>query len=277
MATWKAGTVTSTTTFSITMSGTTTETGTISWTAPTLPEGATITSTTLTGTPSYSGKGNVHTLQINGTSCSLDTQFNISLGTTLKTSVSVSARGTNKNSTGTLSINDIVYTVEYNVPGGTEYTVRFLDWNGDVLDTQTIEEGSDATPPSNPSRTGYDFIGWQGTYTNIQADTDITAQYKIKTFTVRFLDWDNSILKTQTVDYGGNATPPNNHTRDGYTFTGWQGTYTNITSNVDIIAQYEEIPKTRNLYVGGSVIGNIYLENEKITKVYLGNTLIYEG
>lgn len=118
------------------------------------------------------------------------------------------------------------------------YTVRFLDWNGDVLDTQIIDYGSDATPPSNPTREGYNFTGWSGSYTNIISDTDITAQYSIKTFTVRFLNWDNSVIDTQTINYGSNATPPNNPTRTGYTFDRWNSSYTNITANTDIKATY---------------------------------------
>ena len=41
---------------------------------------------------------------------------------------------------------------------------------------------------------------------------------------------------------------------------------------------YSDAPsKLQNMYVDGNVIGNIYLGNEKITKVYLDNILIYEN
>lgn len=41
---------------------------------------------------------------------------------------------------------------------------------------------------------------------------------------------------------------------------------------------YSDAPsKLQNMYVGGNVIGNIYLGNEKITKVCLDNILIYEN
>lgn len=39
------------------------------------------------------------------------------------------------------------------------HTVTFVDWNGTVLDTQTVAFGAAATPPANPSRSGYVFAG----------------------------------------------------------------------------------------------------------------------
>ena len=57
-------------------------------------------------------------------------------------------------------------------------TVTFKDWNGSILSTQQIEKGKSATPPADPSRQGYIFTGWDGSYTNVQSNTTITAQYK---------------------------------------------------------------------------------------------------
>ncbi len=122
------------------------------------------------------------------------------------------------------------------------YTVRFLDWNGTVLDTQTIDHGSDATPPADPTRQGYRFTGWQGTYTGITADTDITATYveaTAVTHWVTFLDWDNTQLSRQEIVEGEDAIPPANpDNRAGYHFTSWQGTYTNVQQDETITAQY---------------------------------------
>lgn len=57
------------------------------------------------------------------------------------------------------------------------YTVTFVNYDGTVLVTQTVEAGSSATPPTNPVRTGYTFTGWRPNYTNIYADVTCIAQY----------------------------------------------------------------------------------------------------
>lgn len=235
-------TITSTPSFtSLRVSGTTARTGNITWSKPTVPTGATITSCVLTGTVNINVTRGSITATINGTSYYSTSTFSVDLGTSNNTtSLTVSAKGGNKNSTGTVSMSNLLYTVTYTEPLVT-YTVRFLDWNGSVLKSQTVTQGGSATPPSNPTRSGYRFTGWQGSYTNITQDTDITAQY-IKTYTVTFKDWDNSTIKSETVDTGGSATPPSNPSRTGFRFTGWSGSYTNVTSDVTITAQYEAIP-----------------------------------
>ena len=103
-------------------------------------------------------------------------------------------------------------------------------------------------------------------------DVDYTAS---TTYTVRFLDWDNSVISTQTVTRGGSATAPPNPTRDGYTFTGWLGDYTNITADTDIVASYEK-NTVHNIKIGNNTINSIYIGDNKIIKVYLGDTLLFE-
>lgn len=58
------------------------------------------------------------------------------------------------------------------------YTVKFIDWDGTILKQQTVQEGTAATPPSDPVREGYTFTGWlPTTYTDVLEDQDIYAQY----------------------------------------------------------------------------------------------------
>lgn len=58
--------------------------------------------------------------------------------------------------------------------------------------------------------------------------------------TVRFLDWDDSVIGSpQTVRYGYSATKPLTPKRRGYTFSGWEGQYNNVTADTDIKADYE--------------------------------------
>ena len=59
-----------------------------------------------------------------------------------------------------------------------EYTVTFLDHNGSTLKTETVKEGGNASAPSAPSRSGYEFTGWDRSFTNVQSNLTVTAQYK---------------------------------------------------------------------------------------------------
>ena len=130
----------------------------------------------------------------------------------------------------------VVATVTYQ----RSLTVTFNDWDGTEIDASPVLEGNDATPPADPTREGYHFTGWSGSYHNVQSNITLTAQYAINTYTVRFLDYDGTVLKSETVNHGSDATPPADPTREGYRFTGWQGTYTGIAADTDITATYVE-------------------------------------
>lgn len=59
-----------------------------------------------------------------------------------------------------------------------KYSVTFVDYDGTVISTQQVEEGCDATAPQVLEREYYTFTGWDKDFTNITADTEITAQYR---------------------------------------------------------------------------------------------------
>ena len=46
-----------------------------------------------------------------------------------------------------------------NQTGTPKYTVNFVDFDGTVLITQEVKENEPASPPGNPARTGYTFVG----------------------------------------------------------------------------------------------------------------------
>ena len=273
-------TITSTPTAgSLTISGTNKVSGTISWSAPTVPSGAIITSCILTGTATANMSKGSAKITVNGSSVTSGVTFTVNLGTANNTtSVTTTATGGNKNSAGTVTFSNLVYTVTYEEPGQVQtYTVTFVDWNGTILKTQEVEQGSSATAPSNPSRDGYNFTGWDKTFNNITADTTITAQYSIKTYTVIFKDYDGTTLKTQTVNHGSAATAPNNPTREGYTFTGWDVAFTNVTSNLTVTAQYEQNEESniQNLIIGDITLNELFIGEQEIKEIYLGYMLLF--
>lgn len=124
-----------------------------------------------------------------------------------------------------------------------KFIVTWKDWNGSVLKTETVVVDSPATPPASPTRDGYDFTGWlPSTYSSVTSNLEITAQFKEKTFTVIWKNWDDSTLKTEEVGFNKAATPPLDPTKDCANFTGWApDTYSNITSDLEIVAQFIDI------------------------------------
>ncbi len=59
------------------------------------------------------------------------------------------------------------------------YSVVFKDWDGSILDTQSIHFEGSATAPTDPLRTGYTFTGWDKTFDIIKNDLTVTAIYTI--------------------------------------------------------------------------------------------------
>ena len=194
-------TVTSTpTTSNLTLSGNKQVSGTISWSTPAVPSGAIISSCVLTGVATTNMSKGDATVTVNGkTVGTTGAQFSIDLGTTNSvTSVPTTAKGGNKNAAGTVKFTGLVYTVTYEeaIAPKPVYTVTFKDWDGTTLKTQTVEEGSGATAPNNPTRDGYDFTGWDKSFNNITSDLTVTAQYtQIKIEAIE-LDTNNIVLST---------------------------------------------------------------------------------
>ncbi len=70
---------------------------------------------------------------------------------------------------------DSTVTASYEI---NKYGVTFVDFDGAVLSTQTVDWNTAAVAPSEePTREGYAFNGWDAAFDAITADTTITATY----------------------------------------------------------------------------------------------------
>lgn len=63
-------------------------------------------------------------------------------------------------------------------PDGASLTVRFEDGLGGVLSTQSVAFGSAATPPADPTRKGYRFVGWDSDFSHVTTNAIITAAWE---------------------------------------------------------------------------------------------------
>ena len=122
---------------------------------------------------------------------------------------------------------------------GSDWDVEFVDWDGTILATMKVPTGEAATAPDAPTREGYTFIGWDKDFSSVIEDMTVTALYQINRYQVRFYDWDDTLLKTDSVDHQAATTAPADPVREGYTFLGWDKDFSSITADMDVYAQYE--------------------------------------
>jgi hypothetical protein len=89
------------------------------------------------------------------------------------------------------------------------YAVTFVDYDGDVLKTQTVACDNAATAPANPVREGYAFAGWNMSFSKITADLTVTATYTANP----------AINVTQVSAVDGTTIDVTMSAKDGLTFT----------------------------------------------------------
>lgn len=130
------------------------------------------------------------------------------------------------------------------VYGEAEYIVNFIDYDESVIKTQTLAYGEDAIAPDEPERVGYTFTGWSIDFTNISSNLDIYAIYEIKSFSVKIFDYENNLIKEDIVDYGLDATPPEDNSTETHTFISWDKDYTNVLKDLIINGIYERVKVT---------------------------------
>ena len=124
-----------------------------------------------------------------------------------------------------------------------QYTVTVKPENGEADITITQDYGTPITAPADPTREGYTFIGWDRDIpkTMPAENITVTAQWEINQYTITFDTNGGSEIAPITQDYGTEITAPDNPTRKGYTFKGWDKEIpeTMPAENITVTAQWE--------------------------------------
>ena len=148
------------------------------------------------------------------------------------------------------------------------HLVTFKSYDGTILKTETVEHGGNATPPSDPIYPGYTFTGWSGSYNNITANTELTAQYT-RTVSITSLDINNgeAIIAGKEACFIINTNFPNYLTYSLYVFTDdeWVPVAKNFSTNTIKWIIPEEL-SDKNCIIQIHVYD--YYENRNITQDY---------
>ena len=124
-----------------------------------------------------------------------------------------------------------------------QYTITFDTNGGSEIAPITQDYGTEITAPDNPTRKGYTFKGWDKEIPETMPAENITvkAQWEINQYTITFDTNGGSEIAPITQDYGTEITAPDNPTRKGYTFKGWDKEIpeTMPTENITVKAQWE--------------------------------------
>ena len=124
-----------------------------------------------------------------------------------------------------------------------QYTIAFDTNGGSEIAPITQDYGTEITAPDNPTRKGYTFKGWDKEIPETMPAENITvkAQWEINQYTITFDTNGGSEIAPITQDYGTEITAPDNPTRKGYTFKGWDKEIpeTMPAENITVKAQWE--------------------------------------
>ncbi len=125
------------------------------------------------------------------------------------------------------------------------YTVTFYDSDGTtVIQTGDYNYGATISAPNAPNKDGYVFKGWSPEFNStVTGNATYTATYD-QMFTVTFKNYDGNVITTVTVKRGESATAPSDPSKPAdanyeYEFDGWDTAFTNVTSNLEVTAQFK--------------------------------------
>jgi uncharacterized repeat protein (TIGR02543 family) len=93
--------------------------------------------------------------------------------------------------------------------------------DGETVKSDSIAYGTALTLMDAPTKEGYTFSGWSELPQTMPAqDVVVTGTFTINSYVVTFTA-DGKVIKSETLAYGTAITAPENPTKEGYTFVGW--------------------------------------------------------
>ena len=156
-----------------------------------------------------------------------------------------------------------------------QYTITFDTNGGSEIAPITQDYGTKITIPADPTRKGYTFKGWDREIPKTMPAENITvkAQWEINQYAITFDTNGGSEIAPITQDYGTAITAPDNPTRKGYTFKGWDKEIpeTMPAENITITARWRDTEKPTGEIIIGTNKWNKFL-NELTFGIFFKDT-----
>ena len=156
-----------------------------------------------------------------------------------------------------------------------QYTIAFDTNGGSEITPITQDYGTKITAPDKPTRKGYTFKGWDKEIPETMPAGNITvkAQWEINQYTITFDTNGGSEIAPITQDYGTEITAPDNPTRKGYTFKGWDKEIPEAmpAENITITARWKDTEKPTGEIIIGTNKWNEFL-NELTFGIFFKDT-----
>ena len=156
-----------------------------------------------------------------------------------------------------------------------QYTITFDANGGSEIAPITQDYGTAITAPADPTRKGYTFKGWDKEIPKTMPAENMTvkAQWEINQYAITFDTNGGSEIAPITQDYGTAITAPDNPTRKGYTFKGWDKEIpeTMPAENITITARWRDTEKPTGEIIIGTNKWNKFL-NELTFGIFFKDT-----
>ena len=130
-----------------------------------------------------------------------------------------------------------VYTITYTVDGA---AIMSEQVNHGAMPTAYLAIEDQGKPSTE--QYVYTFDHWNPAIAVATEDASYEAVFteSLRKYTVRFQNWDHTLLKEEPVEYGKAATAPADPVREGYTFKGWDRAFNNIITDMTVTAVFEK-------------------------------------
>ena len=127
----------------------------------------------------------------------------------------------------TMPAYNLEYDGSYSV---NSYAVSFRIGD-EVIYSGTLPYGAEIVAPEAPAKDGYSFSGWGIVPATMPAsDLELTGEYSINSYILTFRIDDADFFTTQ-LEYGAAIEAPEAPSREGYSFSGWNGLLETMPAN----------------------------------------------